>query len=52
MDDVIETNDQLETQQKSSGSIPPLMSLTITPPTMTTTVQSTSPLSTSVIKEK
>ena len=56
MDDVIETTDQIPTQQKSPNNIPPLMSLTITPPPpppiMTTSVQSTSPLSTSVIKEK
>lgn len=52
MDDVIGTNDRVQTQQKTT-TIPPLMSLTITPPPIvTTSVQSNPTMSTSVIKEK
>ncbi|CAF1157024.1 unnamed protein product [Adineta ricciae] len=48
----LDTNERTQTQHKSiSSHIPPLMSLSITPPAMTTSMQERSTTPTSVIKE-
>jgi len=53
MDELNDTNERTQIQQQkiTTNNIPSLMSLTITPPTMTTTIQQKPTVSPSVIKE-